>query len=313
MIKLLFALILITISNFAFSQQRDDQTLWHLTIVDSVSARSIAGVTVTINRTKHFSTNLNGAININKTIINLKDSIRISCIGYKPLLLKPGVNFKFPDTVRLSSTVTSLKEVRVNALNREIRIGDIKKSYVWHRITSPNESLAQFIPNEKKISGIVSSIEFMLNDELHGIENPFRVRLYTKYKDSVTLDQELTTDSIIVYNPEKKRRLSVDVSRYNIQLPEEGVIVVFETLSSSYYGRDSVWHWGQKYAKTPGIDMHTTKKNQLGGDNDKIDRKGPYSMVGPEADRWNWDGVYSQWYKYADGTNFDFTITIIPN
>ncbi len=168
----------------------------------------------------------------------------------------PGINYIFPDTVRLSASVTSLKEVKVSATKPiETIIGDVKKSYNTHRITWPNSAYAQFIPNEKKIKGTITSVEYVINDELHGIERPFRVRLFTKSKTSLSLDRELIKDSIIVYNPKKERRISIDISKYNVQLPEDGVIVIFETLSPSYYGNDSIWINGQKFLKMPGIDM----------------------------------------------------------
>ncbi len=33
-------------------------------------------------------------------------------------------------------------------------------------------------------------------------------------------------------------------------------------------------------------------------------------MVGPVADRWNFDDLEDQWYAYADGINFAITLTI---
>jgi hypothetical protein len=312
--KILFLFVLTCISDFAFSQQKSNPVIWHLTIVDSTTSKGVDRATVSINKNKNFSTDINGAIDINKTLINPKDNIRISCMGYKSIWLMSGIDNKYPDTIRLSSSVISLKEVKVSSLNRQIEIGDIKKSYNSHRTTSPNDAYAQFIPNERKIKGTISSVEYVLNDELHGIEMPFRVRLYTKNKSNLSLDQELTNDSIIVYNPEKKRLVSVDLLRYNIQLPEDGIIVVFETLDSSYYSKDPIRYMGYERVRLPGIDMDLKKKNDYTADlHDKSDRKGSYSMVGPTADRWNFDDAYDQWYAYADGNNFAITVTINSN
>ncbi len=309
--KLLLIFLLLT--NLAFSQEKGKAAIWHLVVVDSATSKGVAKATIGINKARYFSTDNGGTVYIDKDLIGSKDSVCISCVGYKSVWLRPNINHQFPDIVRLSFSITELNIVNVGQNQPALVVmGDVKRKYNVHSITSPSCSYAQFIPNDKKINGSIASVQYTLNDQLHGIELPFRVRLFTKMKDSITLDKELTNDSIIVYNPEKKHTLIVDISKYNIHFPEEGVIAVFETLSTSYYGKDSVWYYGHKYSKAPGIDMDQTKNNwEI--DRDKIDRKISYSMVGPEADRWNLDTVIGQWYVYRDGNNFAITITVIPN
>ena len=311
MIKFLFLLIII--SNFEFSQQKTNgQSLWHLTVVDSVSAKGIERVTVSINKKRYYINGNNGIIDINKAFVHLKDSISFSCVGYKSVVLIPDINYIFPDTVRLTGSVTDLQEVKVStAKPMETIIGDARKSYNAHRKTSPNRAYAQYIPNAKKIKGTITYVEYVINDVLQGIELPFRVRLYTKSKNSLVLDEELIKDSIIVYNPDKKRRLSVDISRYNVQLPDDGIIVIFETLSPSYYNNGTVWYKGFEYLKMPGIDMDLKKKDDYSWDiNDRRDRNEPYCMVGPVAERRNLEGTDDGWNVYNQGINFAITLTI---
>jgi len=311
-------LIFLLLSNIAFSQERGKATIWHLVVVDSATSKGVAKATVSINKKTYFSADNNGAVYIDKDLIRPKDSIGISCVGYKSVWLRPNVTHRFPDTVSISFSVTELKIINVGQNQPALVVmGDVKRKYNTHGVTDPNSSFAQFIPNDKKVKGIITSVEYVLNDELHGIEMPFRVRLFTKMKDSITLDKELTSDSIIVYNPDRRRKVIVDISRFNIHLPPEGVIAIFETLSRFYYSKDSIWYraknWerGNEFVKTPGIDMDQTKNNwEI--DRDKIDRKTSYSMVGPEADRWNLDTVIDQWYVYRDGNNFAITITVKP-
>jgi len=300
------------LANFAFPQQKNSQHLWHLTIADSVTAKGIDRATFSIDKKRYYTTGIDGTIDIDKELIDPTDSIGFSCVGYKSRVLMPGINYIFPDTVKLSASVTSLNEVKVNSMKQsEIIIGDARKFYNAHRVTSPNTTYAQFIPNAKKIKGTITSVEYVINDELNGIEMPFRVRLYTKSKTSLSLDQELIKDSIIVYNPEKKHRLAVDVSRYSVQLPDDGIIVIFETLSLSYYNKGTIWHKGFDYPKMPGIDMDLKRKNDYDADiYDKRNRTGPYCMVGPVAERWNLDGFEDEWYVYADGINFAITLSI---
>lgn len=314
--KLLFTVILIAIADIAFSQQKNNQRVWHLTIVDSTTAKGIDKVTVAINKIKYFTTDIDGKINLNKTPISYNDTITISCVGYKSVMLMPGIDNKYPDSVRLSVSVKSLREVKVGSFEG-ITIGDIKKSYNTHRVPNPDEEFAQFIPNDKKIKGTISSIQYVLNDELHGIEMPFRVGLYTKSPNNIFPDRQLINDTIIVSNREKKRRVSVDVSGYNIELPENGVIVSFETLPASNY-KDSIWYdkkpQGNRWIrKMPGIDMDLKKKDDYSIDREKPDRKGPYSMVIFVNDKWSFEEVKFRSYVFIEGTNLAITLTIKPN
>jgi len=316
--KLLLTVILMFIAYIAFSQQKNDKNSWHLTIVDGVTTKGIDKVTVTINRAKYFNTDTNGVIELDKTFISHKDSINISCIGYRSVILTPGVNNKYPDTVRLLVSVKYLDEVKIGSSEpKGISIGNIKKSYNTHRVPNPDEEYAQFIPNDKKIKGTINSIQYVLNDELQGIEMPFRVGLYTKNTNSIFPDKELIKDTIIVSNPKKKRWVSVDISKYNIELPENGVIATFETLSASNY-KDSIWYdkkpQGNRWiAKMPGIDMDLKKKDNYTIDREKQNRNGPYSMVINVNDKWSYEEVRFHSYIFTDGINLAITLTISPN
>ncbi len=312
--KLLHLLLFLSLSNLCFSQQKTDQNIWHLTVVDSNTTKGIDKATLSLNKKQFYISDNKGKISISKELIHKENNIIISCVGYRSVGITI-TNNEYPDTIRLSSSVISLKEVEISpskSIEMTVKAGK-KKNHNIHRLTSPDEACVQFIPNEKKIKGTITSVQYAVNDLLHGIEMPFRVRLFTKMKDSITLDKELTTDSIIIYNPQRKTLISVDVSKYNIQMPETGVLVVFETMPRSYYSKDStlVLSNGQKMVKTPGIDMIMTK-NYWGADYDKTNRETPYSMVGPSTDRWNWNGAYEQWYVYAEGNNFAISITISP-
>lgn len=316
---LVLFMLSIFIPGFAFSQEKKNPSLWHLTIVDNTTNKGIDRVTIAINGTRYFSTDVHGDINIDKNTIGAKGNVRISSVGYRPIVLFPRSNLNFPDTVKLSVSLTTLKEVKVGPGEPAgVTIGDIKKTYNTHRVPNPNEQYIQFIPNEKRVRGRIIAVNYALNDELHGIEKPFKVRLYTKSKGSLFPDQELTKDSITVYNPEKKRQLSVDISRYDISMPVDGVIAIFETLSPVDYGKDSIWYnkkpQGKRwFVKMPGLDMALKKKDDYPLDRDKKDRMSPYSMVRPKTDLLNFDDIKDQFYVFSEGNNFAISVTVSPD
>jgi len=310
-------LLLITflISTSAFSQERTTSALWHLTIADSATNNGVIRATISINREKHFITNEHGEATIKKNVLHKNDTIRISSVGYKMATFILGPKVKLPDSIRLTAAVTNLKEVHINP-NRPkgIVLGDFKNKYNAHRSTSPDQKSLQYIPNDAKTKGTISSIEYVINDELHGIEMPFRVGIYAKNKNNPFPDHTLITDTIIVYNPERKTHLSVDISKYNLQLPEDGVMVALETLPPAYYGKDSVSYYGQRRARTPGIDMDLKKKGDYSAHIDnKEDRKTTYSMEMEGDDKWSYEQRLFDSYMYDDGNNFAITITIAPD
>lgn len=310
--KLLQLLLLLSLSNFCFSQQKTDQNTWQLTIVDGNTMKGIDKATLSLNKKQYYISDNKGAISISKELTHKENNIIISCIGYRSANITI-TNNEYPDTIRLSSSVVLLNEVVINpSKSIEMTVETSKKKkHNFQRVTGPDESYIQFIPNDRKIRGTITSVQYSINDVLHGIEMPFRVRLFTKMKDSLTIDKELTSDSIIIYNPQRKTLINVDVSKYNIQMPETGVLVVFELMPRSYYSKDSTLWEGQKMVKTPGIDMIT--KNYANIDYDKINKETPYGMVGPSADRWNWAGLFNGWFVFVDGNDFVVSVTVSPD
>ena len=310
-------LLLITfcITTSGLSQQKNTSPLWHLTIVDSATNKGVVRATVSINHEKYLITNEHGGVAIKKDLLHKTDTVQISSVGYKAVTFIPSLASKLPDTIRLVATVTALKEVHIN-LNtpKGIILGDFKKKYNSHRSTSPDDKCLQYIPNDAKTKGVISSIEYVINDELHGIEMPFRVGIYAKNKTNPLPDHTLITDTIIVYNPERKTHLSVDISKYNLQLPEDGVMVALETLPPNYYGKDSIWYYGQRRAKTPGIDMDLKKKGDYSAHvKDWSDRKTTYSLNMEADGKWSYEQILFDSYLYDDGNNFAITITVQPD
>lgn len=311
--KLYFLLfIAFCISTSAFSQENNTSALWRLTIIDSATNKGIIRANISADGGKFLSTNEHGQISLREDLLYKTDTLRVSSVGYKTAVFIPGFRVKLPDTIRLVAAITVLKEVAIKpSESKGVILGDFKKKYNSHRVTSPDRKYLQYIPNDIKTKGTITSIDYVINDELHGIEAPFRIGIYTKNKNTPFPDHRLITDTIIVHNPERKTHLSVDISKYNLQLPEDGVMVALETLPATDYGKDSVLHNEQMFARTPGIDMNLKERgNYSAHPHDEEDRKTTYSMVMEAGDRLSDDMIKFGTYLYDNGNNFAITITI---
>ncbi|SHN31882.1 hypothetical protein SAMN05216524_109229 [Mucilaginibacter sp. OK098] len=304
--------LLLFVPRVAFPQQIETGSFWHVTVSDALTGKKIPRATMSISNKRYFIANSNGQIAIDKKYLNLNDTLKVSCVGYQLKAVIVEKKFAYPDSIKLSAVNIALNEVVVNSSKRQLKIGDVKKVYSSHLRTNPNSIFAQYIPNDKGISGIITTIEYFVNDESRGIERPFKVGLYTKSKDNVFPDQKLLNDSVVIFNPKKKKRIVVDVSKYNISFPKDGIMAVFETLCPESYGSDQYWENGQLYSRVPGIDMDLKKKGDFSADLEKLNRTTPYALVMDTTadERFTIEDVHQHAFIYTDGNNFAIVITV---
>lgn len=298
--KFLLLTFLMLGSDFTFSQQKNGSALWHLTIVDSATSKGVERATVSGISTYNFITDHNGVINIDKGFIDQRNNIRISCIGYRSVFYKP--EGKYPDTLRLSATMTILNEVTINSRSKDKLLGNINQEAKGGYYPGPNEEIVEYIPNNEEISGIIISVNYVLLNGYKNIAKPFKVNLYSKSKDSMYPAEALIKDSIIVYNTKSLTMVKVDISKYNIQIPGDGFFIGFETLSSSWYGNDFYKTNGREYLRVPGIKGTFKEGNFRYGGTKRTGVK--YSL------HRHTDNTPLEWAIFEDGTDFAIGATI---
>jgi hypothetical protein len=306
---LLFCLLIIP--SLAFSQQAQTDIFWRLAILNSQTGNAIPGATISINR-KHFIVDGNGQLSIDKTYIKLNDTLKISCVGFRSESMIIEKDFTYPGQISLFPSDIVLNEVIVKTAKPLLKLGDLRKTYNSHLRSNPNGMDLQYIPNDKGITGIITTIEYFINNVSRGIERPFKVGLYTKGKHDIFPDQNLLNDSLVICNPEKKKRIIVDVSKYNIQFPADGVLAAFETLCPEAYGNDQYWENGSLYSKVPGIDMNLKKAGSFTGDLGISNRTTPYALVmGATADdRYTSEQLREVAFTYGEDDSFAIVITV---
>jgi len=183
-------------------------------------------------------------------------------LGYLPktyILIK---DTTLPAEIMLTCDFQQLEEVKIIAPQREEIILGNPISLIGNGLrTYLNTKYGLYVPNTKKISGTIQELTFNVRNSGSGIESPFIVNVYSKSANSIYPGKALIEEDMIVYNPQKKRRFSVDIKRYHIKVPEQGFFIVAEILSKEYYSSNVLFLQGQYWNKLPSFFVSMKKVN----------------------------------------------------
>jgi hypothetical protein len=94
--------------------------------------------------------------------------------------------------------------------------------------------IAKYIDNDKKEKGFIQSVSFYIRKSLHlkkGHQTPFRIRLYDMGEDG-NPGENILLDNAITQANKKNKWHTLDISQYNIPIPENGFFVGMEWLIS---------------------------------------------------------------------------------
>jgi len=184
------------------------------------------------------------ADNIGKVIISYykptsDDSVLVTSIGYKPLSLSMR-EFQKTSEIQLESDIYSLNEVVITTEKRKkqktFRLGNTAPFAIGSSSGSFGRQMMLLIKHEN-ITGKIIKIRYYMKDPPNSDGwrlRPFRVRIY----DLDTLNNIPGNDllkEILIVSLKKGNWLEVDISDYNIQLPNKGVFVGMEILPAEYY------------------------------------------------------------------------------
>lgn len=165
---------------------------------------------------------------------NLSDQVKISYLGYdavestvKELLQKPDIK------LILNSEV--IEEVVVMQKTPKFKtkvIGDIPNTFAPCQSIGKSNQKATLIEYERSLFGAkVSEVHFAIRHS-EGCKCQIRIR-FLKVLPNGMPGKDLLNQNLIVRfkNEEDNEKYAIDVSDYNIYLPEKGVFVVFEWIN----------------------------------------------------------------------------------
>jgi hypothetical protein len=221
--KKIFIFIFYFIYSFSFSQ--------NIIISDLFTKQPIPFVNILIYKENKI---LNGFYCNEKGVVNFENSIdyekiEFSCIGYET---KSIVNFsKIKDTVFLIQKSIVLNEVKIikrNNILTELGFCNLKKKL--NLSSHKGSEIVVFIYNNFKKAKEINSILFKIRRH-EKYKTAVRIHLYKKAYDRIYPGAEIFTEDIIQFLDGKLKGLvEVNVSKYRLELPFDGVFVGIEWL-----------------------------------------------------------------------------------
>ncbi|GAB3267934.1 hypothetical protein GCM10027347_37130 [Larkinella harenae] len=159
------------------------------------------------------------------------DTLLISCVGFENLLL-PLNGFSQSDTAvfRLRPKSNVLAEIVVRGRKpRLATVGATRKRapIVWGNCSGRNIEFALHVRNPKGIRGYLQRVSYLI--ARGGVATaPFRVRVYAN--EGGEPGEDLLPQSLVVAARRGNTWCEVDLSRYQISFPKEGLFIAMEWL-----------------------------------------------------------------------------------
>ncbi len=222
--KILFYFLIVSLS---VNAQKNFQ--WKGQIKSGKEPVSFATVVVSPTL-KIYDADENGAIEMD---LNESDSVSFQCLSYRSVKFS-AAQLKSLSEVQLQAVAFQLAEVKVkNALKREWWGGQKGSKRGW--TFAPGMQAAFQIQNPDKQVGRIKKVRYYIDNFAFdgGYRVPFRVKLY-EVSASGAPGHELLPEVVVVQS-NKRKWFEVDVSQYDLQLPENGFFVGFQMLPTDVY------------------------------------------------------------------------------
>lgn len=181
----------------------------------------------------------NGAFKLSDTTIQKGDTLTISFLGYETKniqLQSLGNNYQL-GIIQLKSIANQLPTLTVNPANKLVTVGNFeregfkKASFIYGKKRTFQCQKAIFIPNNKKYIGTIETVSFWVTKWTNP-KTPFRVRIYAADENGQATE-DLLLESVIAQGLKRRKKnrwVEVDLSKYQIEIPENGFFVAMEWL-----------------------------------------------------------------------------------
>jgi hypothetical protein len=233
MIKTGITIILLLVHLLSFTQTK----LKEIYVIDSSTKKPIPFVHIITKSDKNCRiTNFNG-IFYGDSLINTTDSIIISCIGYNQKTIHPRNLYKNnpinlnPKKYKINEV--EIKEKKTRYKNKKIGMkkepGSIFPKSNVNFFCKTGEILAYWVQNNNSYQGYISKVNVYITDK--GYPNSFfRLHVYKCSTHDIKPGKELLQQNILAHGNLGNEWVTINISKYNIQIPENGFFIGIEWL-----------------------------------------------------------------------------------
>lgn len=179
---------------------------------------------------------IDGKFEIIASQSELTDSISFYCIGFEPhtisvkalISMDQHTIYLTPKSIELNTVELSVKKAETyREGNKGMAMGSLY-------LDTHGQQVALFMENRKKKPGRIMHLSFFLSGK-GNTEAPFRIRVYGICDSLKSPGQELLPDILVVKPVSGRGWFEVDVSKYNIRFPENGIFIAMEGIYPGDY------------------------------------------------------------------------------
>jgi hypothetical protein len=181
----------------------------------------------------------NGAFELSDTTIQNGDTLTVSFLGYeyKNIQLQSTNNNYQLGIIQLQPITNQLPTLTINPANKLVTVGNFEREgfkttgFLYGKKRTFQRQKAIFIPNNKKYFGTIETVSFWVTKWAKP-KTPFRVRIYAADENGQAT-KDLLLESVIAQGLKRRKKnrwVEVDLSQYQIQIPENGFFVAMEWL-----------------------------------------------------------------------------------
>lgn len=213
--------------------------------IRSSTGEPISYATIAVNQTLSLSDS-RGLFSLNLKSASSQDTVFFSCVGFESVKLVVSTVEANP-MITLKQRSLVLNEVFISAKGRfqTAQLGNTGSNFFNKFLSRVNDQYALFIENAGGHSGVIRSVSYFVKEPPGGShDGAFRVRIYGVNKVNGGPDQDLLFDNLIVHAKKKNAWFNVDVSRYQIKMPQDGVFIAMEILPGDQYKTGSTRNAG---------------------------------------------------------------------
>lgn len=193
-------------------------------------------------------------------------TLKIQALGFQGVSYKIDYLAKFNHhTIYLQPDTFTIPQVEINSPRaRQVEMGNkfsLFKNSMY--MDTHGQQTALFIPNDENVKGKIKKVNYYLSRE--GNTNaPFRIRVYGLDTASGGPGVDLLPEILVVKPGAGKGWFTVDIDRYNIRFPENGIFIGMEGVFPDEY---NFFYTGNEFVELSELEGETIDEGNVTPEN----------------------------------------------